>query len=342
MKREELKIYENETVTDLIRSNVTSWKELNKDQRSLYHFFGNTIHSIKRDIASEAREVLRRFHASLLPEYEPPYIFKAKQQVSLQNLTNIQVPKGYEYVTYLDYFFADNFNALELTKTEELSITDNIISFDKLNDEEIIYVSDDADLVTYNLTNKVVTSRINANFKSVASTTVEFFDTKYAFIPGPIKILSVKNHLKENINYTIKEIIETSKFQKRLDINNNGVIDQEDLDAFQNVVGLNAQEIDAEVWNRDYAKFDLKKNGVIEEDDFAIVRNNLWSGKEQGVLIQLPVKSLGFKVEYIPLEQPELSDVKVVNGAIKTRSLNTFGLEILKNKYKNEFVFKNF
>lgn len=337
MKREELKIYENDSATSVVKSNVSSWKELNKDQRTLYHYLGNTIHSIKRDIASEGRDILRRFHASLLPEYEPPYIYKAKQPVTLQELISITTPPGFEYITYLDYFFADNFNAVEFIKKEELNISDNIISFDKIDQDNLIYVSDDADLVTYNIPNKVITTRTNASYKNTNSITVEFFDTKYAFIPGPIKIISVKNHLKENLTYEIKEITQTSKFQQRLDINNNGVIDQEDLESFQNVVGLSAQQIDAEVWNRDYAKFDLKKNGLIEEDDFAVVVNGLWNGKEQGTLIQLPIQNIGFKVEYVPLDQPEISDVKVVNGSIVTRSLNTFNSDILKEKYKNEF-----
>lgn len=337
MKREQLKIFENNNATELVRSTVTPWKELNKDQRTLYHYLGNTYHSIKRDIAAEANDLITRFHASLLPEYEPAYIYKSKDPITLQELTGILTPKGFEYVTYLDYFFANNFNAVEFIKSDILNINENIISFDKINETQLVYINDQADLVTFDILNNRIISRTPALYKSNPTISVEFFDTKYAFIPGIAKIISVKNHLKENITYTIKEILETSKYQKKIDINNNGVIDDEDLQAFQNVVGLNAQEIDPVVWNTDYAKFDLKKNGLIEENDLAVVKNSLWSGNEQGILIQLPDKTLGFTIEYVLLDRPEISDVIVVNNEIRTRSLNTFNLELLKEKYKNEF-----
>ena len=329
MKRLSIPIHEHSAVADEVALHVQPWRELYHDKRTFHYYFGNTILSVKQDIAREGLEMLRRFHAVSLPLYEPEYLWVNRDPIApneLITINDIEVTN----ISDFDKFFTNTFNALELSKTHELSVSEKLISGAALDINTLRLVTEDGDLLTYDLVSGLETSFTTAPFKVGASLQKKVHDTRFCFIPGAIKISSVVDQAGNNITkYTVQEITRTDEYQNAYDVNANGIIDDEDLAEFQNVEGLTFEKADPHEWNLKYRTMDANGDGSIGQFELNTIQRLLFVAFEKGTLILLPTAIPAFTVTYVSIPEPQIGQIHKVENSVFTVNTNTLGSSIL-------------
>jgi hypothetical protein len=301
-----------------------------KDKRTFYHYFGNTILSIKFDIGREGLEILDRFHAATLPVYEPEYLWVSKDPVPPG--VALTIGNGaYKNITDFDKFFANTFNALEQESIDTIDLGGVIpVSGFPITDNILRLVGSEGDVFDYEVSSKTIGNIAPANFKSFNVLSLQVTDTQYAFIPGAVKVRSLIDHLGAAIEeYEIIEIDKTTGYENAYDINNNGIIDDEDLAFFEASEGSTYEKSPIDDWNKLYRHMDTNNDGIIGQYEINIAQRLLFVAFQKGTLIKVKNRLPAFSISYVSIPSPEISQLHKIEDNIITVRSNTLGSKIL-------------
>lgn len=334
MKRRTIPIYEHDILTRSIRDKIASWKLLHKDQRTLYHYAGNVSYSLKRDIEQEAKEMLRRFHATLLPTYEPEYIWVSKDPIQGLNRRNTQILNdGFREVSNLEEFFADTFNAFK--KRQELVFdlgNRRTVSGIRVGLNVFNFITDDGSIITYDDESKSITREILSENKKAIIQSKTFYDTRFLFIPGAITLIDVTDFVGNSVEREVVEVLENGKYESLYDLNGNGIVDEDDLAAFEGAEGINYKNVSEDEWNNTYSRLDLNRDGAITRSEIEIAKQYLMTSSEDGTLIKIRSKLPAATVTYSVKPRVEPRDIYLKDGNVKIIQMNTLGSAILEKQ----------
>lgn len=334
MKRRTIPIYEHDVLTQSIRDKIASWKLLHKDQRTLYHYAGNVTHSLKRDIEQEAKEMLRRFHAGLLPTYEPEYIWVSKDPLQGLSRRNIQITnQGFREVSNLEEFFADTFNAFKKRQELNFDIGDRkTVSGIRVGLNVYNFITDDGSIITYDDESKSITREILSENKKAIIESKTFYNTRYLFIPGAITLIDVIDINGNSIEREIVEVLENGKYESLFDLNGNGIVDEDDLAVFESAEGINYKNVSEDDWNNIYTRLDINHDGAITRSEIETAKQYLMTSSQDGTLIKIRSKLPAATVTYSLKPQVEPRDIYIKDGNVKIIQMNTLGSIILEKQ----------
>lgn len=330
MKRLNIPTFEHKSVAPEITQAIQPWREVYKDKRTFYHYLGNTILSVKFDVAREGLELLDRFHAATLPVYEPDYLWVNKDPIPPG--VSLNVGNGaYTNISNFDKFFANVFNSLERETLDKIDLNGAVpVSGFPITDNILRLVGSEGDVFDYEVSSKTIGNTSPAGFRNLAVQTLQVADTQYAFIPGAIKIRSLIDYLGTAIEeFEIIEIDKTTGYENAYDINNNGIIDDEDIAFFEASEGSHYEKTPIDDWNNIYRHMDTNNDGIIGAYEINIAQRLLFVAFQKGTLIKIKSRLPAFTVSYVSVPSPEISQLHKIDDNIITVRSNTLGSKIL-------------
>lgn len=291
MRRENIDLSYKKTTADIVKKHFFPWQNTYKNI-DLSHELINLVHSICLELVNEAKYVEAMYMPDVMDVNEEWLVYELYTTESVDNLKidGIAFTEKLQKASSIDEFIAGPYDLYKEVSSE--STTDTIIHIANYNFQKYILTPsllriDNALKLTrtniniYNEETITINKYIDYNHRDIGLDVVPDLSTL------SVTIDDIDTH------YNLTVCDSKIEFNEELDLNGDGIISNYELMILDQIRGKSKYDLELEQW-KTIMWADINNNGVIDENDYRYISMHVGSTiEEYKAFITLPANSIG-------------------------------------------------